>query len=57
MIWLMLVRYGLERAYILQDLIAWRPSIWDRYTLSTEEETFVKVCFVEPHLRHMMMTG
>jgi hypothetical protein len=35
-------RYGLNQAYILQDLIAWNPSIWDRYTLTSEEESFVK---------------
>lgn len=35
--------YGLKRAYIPQDVIAWNPAIWDRYTLSLEEEGFVKV--------------
>lgn len=37
-------RYGLKRAYILHDVIAWKQSVWDRYRLSTEEESFVKVC-------------
>lgn len=36
------LRYGLKQAYILQDLVAWNPSIWDRYNLTSEEETFVK---------------
>lgn len=36
-------RYGLNQAYILQDLIAWQPSIWDRYMLTEEEKSFVKV--------------
>jgi ribonucleotide monophosphatase NagD (HAD superfamily) len=36
-------RYGLNQAYILQDLIAWQPSIWDRYMLTEEERSFVKV--------------
>lgn len=35
-------RYGLNQAYILQDLIAWNPSIWDRYTLTEEEQAFAK---------------
>jgi hypothetical protein len=37
-------RYGLEQAYLLQDIVAWKPSVWDRYQLSEEEESFVKVC-------------
>lgn len=35
-------RYGLKHAYILQDLIAWNPAIWDRYHLNSEEQAFVK---------------
>jgi hypothetical protein len=35
-------RYGLKQAYILQDLVAWNPAIWDRYHLSSEEQSFVK---------------
>jgi len=36
------LRYGLKHAYILQDLVAWNPAIWDRYHLTSEEEGFVK---------------
>ncbi|ORX38584.1 HAD-like domain-containing protein [Kockovaella imperatae] len=34
--------YGLRQAYILQDLVAWRQSVWDRYVLTDEEKSFVK---------------
>ncbi|ORY35621.1 HAD-like domain-containing protein [Naematelia encephala] len=34
--------YGLKRAYLLQDIVAWRSAIWDRYHLSPAEESFVK---------------
>ncbi|KAL7423421.1 hypothetical protein Q5752_001001 [Cryptotrichosporon argae] len=34
--------YGLKHAYIPQDVIAWRPSIWDRTELTEEERAFVK---------------
>jgi hypothetical protein len=37
------VSYGLEQVYLLQDIVAWRPSVWDRYKLSEKEEAFVKV--------------
>jgi hypothetical protein len=37
------VRYGLNQAYLIQDLVAWNPSIWDRYMLTKEEESFAKV--------------
>ena len=36
-------RYGLTQAYILQDLLAWNPAVWDRYTLSDSERAFAKV--------------
>jgi hypothetical protein len=35
--------YGLNRPYLLQDIVAWRGSVWDRYELSEEEEGFVQV--------------
>ena len=35
--------YGLNQAYLLQDIVAWRGSVWDRYELSEEEEGFVRV--------------
>ncbi|WVR07444.1 TIGR01456 family HAD hydrolase [Kwoniella sp. DSM 27419] len=34
--------YGLKHAYIPQDIIAWRPSIWDRTELTPDEETFIR---------------
>ncbi|GFZ49435.1 hypothetical protein JCM24511_07555 [Saitozyma sp. JCM 24511] len=40
--------YGLEQAYLLQDIVAWKSSVWDRYQLSEEEESFVKVCELSP---------
>ena len=40
--------YGMKQAYILQDLLAWNPSLWDRYRLSEEEKAFVKVRPVSP---------
>ena len=43
--------YGLNRPYLLQDVVAWRGSVWDRYELSEQEEGFVQVC-AAPHLRH-----
>lgn len=36
--------YGLKRPYLLQDVVAWRGSVWDRYELTEEEEGFVRVC-------------
>lgn len=45
-------RYGLEQAYILQDIVAWKQSVWDRYHLTTEEQSFVKVrrcCDLQSH--------
>ena len=39
---LLISSYGLKNAYILQDVIAWNPSIWDRYHLTPEEQAFVK---------------
>lgn len=40
--------YGLNRPYLLQDIVAWRGSVWDRYELSEEEEGFVQVCAPSP---------
>lgn len=37
-------RYGMKNAHIPQDVIAWKPSIWDRTELTKEEEAFVRVC-------------
>ncbi|EIW67341.1 hypothetical protein TREMEDRAFT_33906, partial [Tremella mesenterica DSM 1558] len=34
--------YGLKRAYLMQDILAWRSSVWDRYVLSAEEEAFAR---------------
>ena len=34
--------YGLQKAYIPQDIVAWNPAVWDRYNLTAEEETFVR---------------
>ncbi|WWC71613.1 TIGR01456 family HAD hydrolase [Kwoniella pini CBS 10737] len=34
--------YGLKYPYIPQDIIAWKPSIWDRTELTNEEKSFVK---------------
>jgi len=35
--------YGLKKAYLLQDIVAWRQSVWDRYHLTAEEKGYVKV--------------
>jgi hypothetical protein len=43
------VRYGLNQAYLIQDLVAWNPSIWDRYMLTKEEESFAKVSSFSSH--------
>ncbi|KAK8854859.1 TIGR01456 family HAD hydrolase [Kwoniella newhampshirensis] len=34
--------YGLKHAYIPQDIIKWRPAIWDRTQLTKGEESFAK---------------
>ncbi|OXG86108.1 HAD hydrolase [Cryptococcus neoformans A2-102-5] len=34
--------YGMKNAHIPQDVIAWKPSIWDRTELTKEEEAFVR---------------
>ncbi|WWC93698.1 TIGR01456 family HAD hydrolase [Kwoniella sp. B9012] len=34
--------YGLKHSYIPQDIIAWKPSIWDRTELTDEERGFVR---------------
>ncbi|KAI9637331.1 HAD-like domain-containing protein [Dioszegia hungarica] len=34
--------YGLKQAYLLQDLVAWRGNVWDRYHLTAAEESFVR---------------
>ncbi|WWD18993.1 TIGR01456 family HAD hydrolase [Kwoniella shandongensis] len=34
--------YGLKHAYIPQDVIKWKPAIWDRTALTEEEEAFAR---------------
>ncbi|WWC90790.1 TIGR01456 family HAD hydrolase [Kwoniella dendrophila CBS 6074] len=34
--------YGLKHPYIPQDIIAWKPDIWDRTELTEEEKSFVR---------------
>ncbi|WVQ68148.1 TIGR01456 family HAD hydrolase [Kwoniella botswanensis] len=34
--------YGLKHSYIPQDIIAWKPSIWDRTELTDEERGFAR---------------
>lgn len=36
-------RYGLNQVFLLQDIVAWRQSVWDRYILSEAEQRFVRV--------------
>lgn len=35
--------YGLKKAVIPQDIMHWRPSIWDRYEFTEEDEAVVRV--------------
>ncbi|WVN90213.1 TIGR01456 family HAD hydrolase [Cryptococcus depauperatus CBS 7841] len=34
--------YGLQNVHIPQDIIAWKPSIWDRTRLTQEEQAFAR---------------
>ncbi|WRT68322.1 TIGR01456 family HAD hydrolase [Kwoniella shivajii] len=34
--------YGLKHAFIPQDIVAWKPSIWDRTELTEAERSFVR---------------